>query len=224
VTGIAVLPPLGRYQSDRASPGVGIVLSEALVGADVLNGLVTFVGVDLAPGIEADAIARHLRAAFPDWVEAGDFTIAYPDAVRPPEIVDADTMRLVPLVVGALLAIAAVVALVSAVVVSVRARRRELGTLRALGFTGAQLRTSVRVQALATMALALVVGVPLGLVAGRVSWRAFAARLGVVPDPATPWAWIALTVAGGAVVAVAAATLPGRDAARTSAAAILRSE
>jgi hypothetical protein len=203
---------------------VGVVLSPELVGPDGAGGLITFVGVDLVPGTDRVSVARDLRGAFPGWIAAGDFAIAHPQPVRPAEIVDAGSMRRVPLIVGGLLAVAAALGLVSAVIVSVRARRRELGTLRALGLTGRQLRTSVRVQALATMLLALVVGVPLGIVAGRLAWRAFATRLGVVTDPTTPWTWIVATVVGGLVVAVVAAAAPGREAARTSAATILRSE
>jgi putative ABC transport system permease protein len=154
----------------------------------------------------------------------GDYTVEYADPVRPAEIVDADSMRTVPLAVGALLATAATIALVSAVVISVRSRRRELGTLRALGFTGRQLRTSVRVQAAATMAVAMAIGVPLGLVVGRLAWRSFAARLGVVTEPTMPWLWIAATVAGGLVVAVAAAAVPARIASRVDVSRALRAD
>ena len=51
-------------------------------------------------------------------------------------------------------------------------RRRELAILRSIGFTGRQIRRSVRTQTVATMIAALVIGVPLGVVVGRVTWRA----------------------------------------------------
>ena len=210
VTGIAVLPGIGRYQSDRAAPGVGVVVPPGLVAPDAEAGQVTFVGLHLAPGADPATVALDLRDDTERWAAEGDPAFVYHDPVRPPEIADADAMRRLPLLVGALLAAAAAIGLVTAVVVSVRARRRELGTLRALGFTSRQLRTSVRVQALATMAAALVVGVPLGLVVGRLAWRAFATRLGIVTNPTMPWAWIAATVAGALVVAVVAAAWPGR--------------
>ena len=58
--------------------------------------------------------------------------------------------------------------------------------LRSLGFVDAQVRGSVLVHSLATTLAALVVGIPLGVVAGRLSWRAFAGQLGVLSDSARP--------------------------------------
>jgi hypothetical protein len=224
VTGIAVLPSLGPYLSDRAAPGVGAVLSEARSGNDPLDDGVTFVGLHVADDADPTQVLEAISVDFEAWSVEGDPTFSYAEPVRPPEIIDASSMRAVPVVVGALLAFVAILGLLFAVVVSVRSRRRELGTLRALGFTGAQLRTSVRVQTLVVMAAALAVGIPLGLVVGRLSWRAFATRLGVVTDPTMPWLWIAVTVLGGLLAALVAAAVPARVAARTEAAEILRSE
>jgi ABC-type antimicrobial peptide transport system permease subunit len=160
---------------------------------------------------------------FRAWSMDGS-TFDYADAVRPPEIVDADRMRTVPLLAGALLVLAAVIGLALAVVVSVRGRRRELAILRALGFTGRQLRTSVHVQAVATMAVALACGIPVGIALGRVAWRAFADRLGVAAGPVVPLGWIAATVVGGLAVALVAAAVPARTAASVDPATVLRSE
>jgi hypothetical protein len=224
VTGIAVLPALGPYQSDRAAPGVGLVVAPDEVGTDVVEEAVTFVGLDLAPGTSAAAVLSDLRGDLADWAVEGDYTRVLPDPVRPPEIVDAQRTGAVPLLVGGLLAAAAALCLLWSVLASVRARRRELATLRALGFTGRQLRTSVRVQTIATMALALGVGVPIGLVVGRLAWRAFATRLGVVTEPAIPWAWIVGTAAGGVAVALLAAAAPARAAASLDVATAIRDE
>jgi putative ABC transport system permease protein len=111
-----------------------------------------------------------------------------------------------------------------AILVSVRSRWRELAILRALGFTGRQVRTSVRVQAVATMVAALAIGVPLGVAVGRVAWRAFALRLGVAADPSTPLWWIAATVAGSVALAGVVAIFPARLAARINPATALRTE
>jgi putative ABC transport system permease protein len=107
---------------------------------------------------------------------------------------------------------------------SVRGRRRELGTLRALGFTSGQLRSTVLVQSVASATVALVVGVPLGFAAGRVAWRVFATRLGVGTDPTLSAWWVLATVAGGLLVAVVAAAVPSRTAARSDASAVLRTD
>jgi hypothetical protein len=51
VTGIVVLPPLGPLNADRAAPGVGLLLPAAMAD-DPEDSLVSFVGIDLAPGTD----------------------------------------------------------------------------------------------------------------------------------------------------------------------------
>jgi hypothetical protein len=222
VSGIVVLPAIGPYQADRAEPGTGIVLPPDLFDAEVLAREMTFLGMDLAPGSEPEAFMASLRPEAQAWAVEGDFPFTYPEAVRPPEVVNAASMRSVPLLVGALLAIAAAAGLAFAVGMSVRSRRRELGTLRALGFTRLQLRSTVLVQSLATTVTTLVIGVPLGLAAGRVAWRLFAERLGVGTEPSLSVAWLVGSIVGGLLVGVGAAALPSWSAARADASAVLR--
>jgi hypothetical protein len=224
VTGLVVLPPLGPYQSDRAAPGTGMLLTEELVPAERLQTSVAFVGIDLVDGADPAAVEADLRDDFRQWDVYQYGTFDYDAPVRPPEIVDAGHLRAVPLLAGILLVAAAVVGLALAVVVSVRGRRRELAILRALGFTGRQLRTSVRVQAVATMAVALAVGLPVGVALGRLAWQAFADQLGVAAGPVVPVGSIAVTVVGALAVALVAAALPARAASRIDPATTLRTE
>jgi putative ABC transport system permease protein len=156
------------------------------------------------------------------WDMLGAEPFRYPDPVRPAEIVNAESMRIVPMIVGGLLVVTAAIGLSVAMVVSVRSRRRELAILRSLGFTGRQVRRSVRVQSVATMAGALLVGVPVGVLIGRLTWRAFAAQLGVIDDPTVSVLWIVATVVGGLGIALLAAAVPARAAARAEPAFILR--
>jgi hypothetical protein len=222
VTGLAVVPPLGSFQADRAGPGNGALLPATF--HEGAAGLLTFVGVDLADDSAPRRTLGELHDTLPAWDAFGSPPVEYPEPVRPAEIVNVQSMRAVPLLVGGLLAASAAVGLAVSIVVSVRSRRRELAILRAIGFTGSQVRTSVRVQAVATMAAALAVGVPLGIAVGRVAWRVFAFRLGVVTDPSTPVWWIAATVAGSLLLAVAVAFFPARLASRVDPATTLRTE
>ena len=70
---------------------------------------------------------------------------------------------------------------------SVRRRRHDLALLKTLGFTRRQLASTVRWQASVTVVVGLVVGVPLGVIAGRWLWEVFARDLDVVPEPSTPF-------------------------------------
>jgi FtsX-like permease family len=223
VTGLVVFPAIGPFQSDRGSPGTGMLVPYAMIDFDA-----GFLGVDLderaGSGAAADVLAT-LAADFASIDPDGEgYMVRFDRPIRPPEIEDARSIRVLPAVVGGLVALAVLIGLTFSIVVSVRSRRRELAILRSIGFTGRQIRRSVRAQTVATMAAALVLGVPLGLVAGRLTWRAFAGLLGVVPDPSSPLVWLGLTVAGGVVLALAAAAIPARLAAATRPAAGLRAE
>ena len=216
VSGLVVLPALGPYQADRAGPGSGVLLpAEALDPAQVER-LISFVGVSAAAGTDPDALLADLAGDLAEADTNGFTPFTYPRPVRPPEIVDAERMQLIPGLVGATMVVAASTGLVVAVGMSVRARRRELAILRALGFTARQVRLSVQAQAATAMAGALTLGIFAGLVASRVLWRAFSEQLGVVPDLVGPWASVGLAVAGGLAVAALAALLPARAAARST--------
>jgi putative ABC transport system permease protein len=225
VTGIVVLPALGPALAERTGPGTGMLLPVSALEPDAAASALSFIGIDLAAGAEPQPLLADIREEFPSWDRIlGEAALEFTAPVRPPEIVNAESMQAVPVLVGVLLVATAGVGLVVAVVVSVRSRQRDLATLRALGFTGRQLRGSVRVQTVATMVGALVIGVPLGIFIGRVIWRLFAEELGIVTDPSMPVLRIGAVVVGALVVAVVAAEIPARMAARTHPAAALRSE
>jgi putative ABC transport system permease protein len=61
----------------------------------------------------------------------------------------------------------------------IRRRRHELALLKTLGMTRGQVRAVVAWHTTRTLLIAAVLGGPLGVVAGRWGWRAFAGSLGV---------------------------------------------
>jgi hypothetical protein len=69
-----------------------------------------------------------------------------------------------------------------------------------------------------------VIGVPLGVVLGRYLWDLFAHEIYAVPSPDVPLSSIALIVVSALVLANIVAAIPGRVAARTSTALLLRAE
>ena len=72
--------------------------------------------------------------------------------------------------------------------------------------------------------VAAVVGVPLGIVVGRVAWDALIDELGGISQPVVPMPVVLAVVAATLALAYLAAVLPARSAARTHAAAALRVE
>jgi ABC-type antimicrobial peptide transport system permease subunit len=130
----------------------------------------------------------------------------------------------VPLVLAGLLAFLAVASATHALFVTIRRRRRDLAVLKTLGFTRRQVSSSIAWQATTIGLAALVIGIPLGLVLGRVGWTLLANELGAVAEPIWPVGAALLAVPVTLVFVNLLAYFPGRLAARTRPAAVLRSE
>jgi ABC-type lipoprotein release transport system permease subunit len=144
--------------------------------------------------------------------------------LRPAEILNSGSIKAIPTILGAGLAAGAVVALALTLMASVRRRRRDLALLRTLGLSGRQLATVVAWQSSVAVAIGSVVGVPLGIVLGRALWNLFANEIHAVPAPTVAVLPIVLIVVGALVLANVVAALPGRIAARTATALLLRAE
>ncbi len=107
---------------------------------------------------------------------------------------------------------------------SAQRRRRDLAVLRCIGFTRRQVRAAVAWQAVTLVGVALVIGIPAGLVCGRVAWLIFSGQLGILPVLDVPGRWFAVLVAAALALAVAVAAIPGESAARGRPADVLRAE
>ena len=127
-----------------------------------------------------------------------------------------------PVLIGALLALFGVATMVHLLLVSVGRRRREAGLLKVLGFLRHQVAAVVSWQATAVALVGLIAGLPLGIAAGRVLWRVFAASLGAVPVPVVPLGLLAVLAAGALIAANALAFGPALVAGRTSPGDLLR--
>src|ERR1019366_2677934 len=95
-------------------------------------------------------------------------------------------------------------------------RPAEIANYRSIGTVPALLGGAV--------VLGTVVGVPLGIVAGRTLWNLFARNIHAVPAPSVPILSIVLIALGALILANLVAAIPGRIAARTPTAIILRAE
>jgi hypothetical protein len=239
IVGTVTLPSMGLSQADHVSLGRGAMLPEStLLATEGLSPQLTTeeeqsgatvsdpafpsaVAIDLASGPDAAHLAARIDAAGPGDTPGG--TYAQP-RVRGAAIVYAAQMGSQPLALALALAVAAVLSLAVALLASVRERRRQLALLKALGLTRRQVREAIAWQATIILLVAVIVGVPLGIAAGRWAWTSFAASLGVVPVTVVPGqallaGFIGLLVAGNLLTAI-----PASVAARTRAAVALRAE
>ncbi len=166
------------------------------------------------------AVAAKVFACDPQ--AAGDSVIILP-VQRPAEIVNYQSTGGTPVVLATGLATGAVIALAVALVATVRKRRQDLALLKTLGFTRNQLAVTLAWQATVTAIVGIVIGVPVGIAAGRQLWIIFARSIDAVPEPSVPLS-IVLVAAGALVLANLVAAIPGRVAASTPAAVILRED
>jgi ABC-type antimicrobial peptide transport system permease subunit len=131
--------------------------------------------------------------------------------------------RALPLQLSVLFALAAFATLVHLLLTSVRRRRRDLAILQTLGFRRRQVAATVAWQALTLATIALLIGVPLGMLLGRLGWAAFAYRLGVVSEPVrSPLSVLVIPVT--LVVALLVSLGPGLVARRVRPAEVLKAE
>jgi ABC-type lipoprotein release transport system permease subunit len=144
--------------------------------------------------------------------------------LQPVQIVNYRSVGSTPVILAVGLAVGAILALGLTLASSVRRRRRDLAMLKTLGFTRRQLAAVVAWQSTTTALVGVVVGIPLGIVIGRELWTLFARSINAVPDPTVPVLSVLFVGVGTLVFANLVAALPGRSAARTPAALVLRAE
>jgi hypothetical protein len=131
--------------------------------------------------------------------------------------------RAAPSILVLVLAVLGLAAVAHALQQAVRLGRQDLGVLTAIGFHRRQRILVVAVQALFYVAAGVALGIPLGIVAGRSSWRLLAERLGTDVDPVVP-ATVALVVPIALVLVVVATVLPALTAARLKPGSVLAVE
>ena len=171
--------------------------------------------VRFARGSDRASALASLRRDFPG-------TVLTPYA--PAEVENLRRIDSLPFVLAGLLALLAATTIAHALVTSVRRRRRDLAILKTLGFIRGQVSAAVAWQASTLAVVAAVIGLGAGVAGGRWLWIIYATRLGVRPDPVLPLALLLAILPGAIVLANIIAALPGRSAARTRPALILRTE
>jgi len=230
IVGTATMPSV---TNSGGGMGVGALVSTSLFPANLLN----LQGSNIAgPNAELIRVKPGLNstAAYRSLVRIDDEVNANPSSqgqaggvvsvLRPIEIVNFRTMDSTPAILAAGLALGAIVALGLTISASVRRRRRDLALLKSLGFTQRQLALVIAWQATVAAVLGAVIGIPAGIFIGRQLWIVFATGIHAVPAPAVPIVSVVLVGVGALIFANAVAALPGRSAARTPTALVLRAE
>jgi predicted lysophospholipase L1 biosynthesis ABC-type transport system permease subunit len=121
-------------------------------------------------------------------------------------------------------ALLGVAAIGHVVVSTTRRRRHDLATLRSLGLTPRQAHGCLVWQALTITAAAIVIGIPLGIVAGSRAWQAATRSLGTATDARYAPATLIALAAVALLVAASIAAPAGWRAAHARPASALHTE
>jgi ABC-type lipoprotein release transport system permease subunit len=196
VVGTAAFPVFG------AAGGLGDGAAMSLQSYDRLAGcrpgdhsascIVDGAVLKLKPGPQAATTLAQLESAY------GNGAVV---PLVPTSLVNFGQSSDLPLFLGLAVALFGAAALLHFLFVSVNRRRRDTGMLKTLGLRERQLRQMVLWQATAVVFVSIVLGVPLGIAAGRFAWDLTASGYGFISDVVIP-DWSLTTIVIGALVAV----------------------
>ena len=195
----------------------------------------TAFGAVARPGFEApppgDAFVRFrpgvAKAAEVAKLESrlgGSGVVKVTAPTEPSDVANFGQVRNLPQILAGLLGAVAAVTMAYLLVSAIRRRRRDLAVLKTLGLVPRQVSAVIAWQATTVALVALVVGLPLGLAAGRVAWDTVAGQLGVVARPTIPWPWMVGLSLAAVLIANVVAIGPALAAGRIHPATVLRSE
>jgi predicted lysophospholipase L1 biosynthesis ABC-type transport system permease subunit len=169
------------------------------------------------PGVSPEELGEALQARADGELDAET-------ASPPQDVVLLRNVRTLPRVLAAFLGLLGVAALGHALVTSVRRRRHDLAVLRAMGFRPAQNAATIAWQATVIAVVGLLIGLPLGIAAGRISWRWVADSTPLLYVAPLAGLAVLLAIPGSVAIANALAALPARRAARLRPVEVLRTE
>ena len=146
-----------------------------------------------------------LRTAVDAIAVPDDSSIVAARVPEPSDIAALRRLRSTPVALASLLVLLIAATVVHALLLAIRRRRRDVAILQCVGMRPGQVMLATAWQATTIALVAIVVGIPLGIIVGRWSWMVLARLLGVIEDPVVP----ALVIAGAAIAVLVMANLVG---------------
>jgi hypothetical protein len=173
-----------------------------------------------APGVSANELYDRLAAVSGGHVPPRRDALA----VAPAEVRNAVQLRAVALALALFTGALGLALVTNAVSVTRRRRGRDLGVLRALGMTPAQTVRVLVAQTATISIVSLLIGVPVGVVAGHRTFAGIIEHAGADVGRATAWGVVAAIVVAVVVLTPVVAAWPAWRAARTPTATALGGE
>jgi len=207
--GTATLAALGK----GVGPGKGMIVTESTrLQIDPAASPVVLARTD--PAVDPVETSRRLAASY------GSLTVPTPQSDISNLVLISNSPWLIALLVAALVT----AALGHALIGLVRRGQRDAGVLCALGFTFSQVASAVCWHTTGLIMLATVIGLPLGVIAGRWGWAALARSIGLTSAPVVPLLAPLLAAGAALIIANLVAVIPSWWLTRRNVAASLRAE
>ncbi len=204
-------PTVEKQQAQQSAPPAGGGSSGNSTPPTVFN----LFAVRYAPGVSPAAAYASLRSEF------GSVVLR---RLPSEDVLNIQSVDRLPLILAGLVALLGVTTIGNSLVTSVRRRRRDLAILKAIGFVPRQVAGVVSWQATTFSVVALTVGIPLGVIAGRWTWHLVASSIGSSSPAQIPGLLVALIVPATLLVCNLIAAVPGWSAARVPVAIVMRSD
>jgi ABC-type lipoprotein release transport system permease subunit len=164
VVGVGLLPQEAHSSFDQGawvSPTGFARITGGSAAADFESGDVRVVAT-FRPSAKAAAVGERI---------SNTAHVEVDPIVLPQDVLLLRNVRTLPKDLAIFLVLLGVAALGHALVTAVRRRRHDIAVLRTLGFTPRQAALCIAAQASTIGVISLVIGIPLGLVAGQLAWR-----------------------------------------------------
>ena len=172
--------------------------------------------VRTTPGPQGAAVLTALSRDYPS-----ELNFPHP----PTDLVNFGEAVNFPLIFGLIVVLFGVATLLHMLLSSLNRRRREMGLLKSLGFVRRQIALSVSWQTTTVAIIGIVLGVPLGIAAGRLGLECLRVRTWGWWQSPVVTVWVVASIAAGTlVVANVLAVWPALMASRARPASLLKAE
>ena len=226
IVGQAVFPAFDQGSFTSTDLGLGAAVTAADLaqpGTSVADSS-EFLLVRFAPGPDQARQVRSLSRATASFCSEVDQSTCFVTGQAPFDVGNYARIQGVPQFLALVLAVLGVGVFAQLMIVWVQRRRRDIAVLKTMGFVRRQVLALVTWQAATFAAVSLLIGVPLGIFAGRGAWALFARELGIDTSSVVPGARVALCVPVVVVIAILVALGPAWFAARVQPARALQTE
>lgn len=218
IVGTGVPLSVGSYSSDVGAIMTAADFQRYGTPSTIENEGGLEIAVRLAPGADIVAVRSDMAPV------TGGFERVIGDSFRPARIVNISRVRSVPQIVEAFAALLTLLVLVHSLATVAIRRRHDLSVLRAIGMRPRQARHVLWWHGAFLGALAVAIGLPVGLVSGRLLWHAVSISVDSVYVPRSPWPVLMTVAAGLLALSVASGAALSHKAVPRSIAGSLRSE